>query len=114
MRRMAIASVLLGVASLLMMFGGIFLVWLPGAGTILSFGAPVLALIGLVLGGLSMSRARQEGNPSGAALAGVILNVLGFLFGLLVAMTCGLCNAACTSAMVGAHPMDGSVGWQGG
>jgi len=110
---MAIASVLLGVASLLMMFGGVFLFWMPVVGSLLSFGGPVLALIGIVLGGLAMSRAKQDGMPSGAALAGVILNVVGFLFGLLVAMTCGLCNAACTSAMFNAHAMDGGVGWQG-
>jgi hypothetical protein len=110
---MAIASILLGVGSLLMMFGGIFLVWMPGVGSMFAFGGPILALVGIVLGGLAMSRAKQEGNPSGAALAGVILNVVGFLFGLIVAMTCGLCNAACTSAMINAHPSDGGVGWQG-
>lgn len=104
---MAIASVLLGVVALLMMFGGIFLSWLPIVGSVLSFGAPVVSLVGIVLGGLAMSRAKQEGNPSGAALAGVIVNVLAFLFGLLVAMTCGLCNACFSTAMIQGRNYDG-------
>jgi hypothetical protein len=97
---MAAASVVLGVVSLLMMFGGIFLTVVPGLGMVLSFGAPVVALVGAVLGGLAMSRAKQEGESSGAAIAGLILSIIAFLFGLVFALTCGLCNALCTASMV--------------
>ena len=108
---MGVGSVVLGVVSLLMMFGGIVLAWLPGVGSILSFGAPVVALIGAVLGGIAMSRAKQEGESGGAATAGLILSIISFVFGLVFALTCGLCNA-CFSAAVIAGPRnrgDGGV-----
>jgi len=97
---MGVGSIVLGVVSLLMMFGGILLTWLPGVGSILSFGAPVVALIGAVLGGISMSRAKQEGESGGAGMAGLIVSIIAFLFGLIFALTCGLCNALCTAGMV--------------
>lgn len=111
---MGVASVLVGVLALLMMFGGIFLAWLPGAGSLLSFGAPLVALVGAVLGGMAMSRAKQEGSSSGAGLAGLIVSIVAFLLGLVFALTCGLCNALFTAEMVknrGRLP-DGGVMWR--
>jgi hypothetical protein len=110
---MGVGSIVLGVVSLLMMFGGILLTWLPGVGSVLSFGAPVVALVGAVLGGLSMSRAKQEGESGGAGMAGLIVSIIAFLFGLIFALTCGLCNALCTAGMVaGPHGRgDGGIYW---
>jgi hypothetical protein len=111
---MGVASVLVGVLALLMMFAGIFLAWRPGAGSLLSFGAPLVALVGAVLGGMAMSRAKQEGGSSGAGLAGLIVSIVAFLLGLVFALTCGLCNALFTAEMVknrGRLP-DGGVMWR--
>jgi len=95
---MPIASLVLGGVAFLFMIGGFFLTAVPIAGSILSFGAPLLSLTGIVLGGMSMSRAKQEGGSNGVALAGLILNIVAFLLSLAVALTCGLCNACLTSA----------------
>ncbi len=95
---MHIASLVLGGVSFLFMIGGFFLTAVPIAGSILSFGAPLLSLTGIVLGGMAMSRAKQQGGSNGVALAGLILNIVAFLLSLAVALTCGLCNACLTSA----------------
>lgn len=108
---MGVGSIVLGVLSLLMMFGGILLTWLPGVGSVLSFGAPVVALVGAVLGGIGMSRAKQDGGSGGAGLAGLIISIIAFIFGLIFALTCGLCNALCTAGMIAGphHRGDGGV-----
>ncbi len=113
---MGVGSIVLGVLALLMMFGGIVLTWLPGVGSVLSFGAPVVALAGAVLGGLAMSRSKQEGGTGGAGLAGLITSIVAFLLGLVFALTCGLCNALCTAGMVAGprHRGDGGVSWSVG
>ncbi len=94
---MPIASLVLGGVAFLFMIGGFFLTAVPIAGSILSFGAPLLSLTGIVLGGMAMSRAKQEGGSNGVALAGLILNIVAFLLSLAVALTCGLCNACLTA-----------------
>lgn len=93
---MSIASVLVGVLALLTMIAGVFFTPVPYVGAVLSFGSPILALVGIVLSGVAMSRAKQEGESSGLAVAGLVLNILGFVFGAAVAVTCGLCNMACS------------------
>ena len=54
------------------------------------------------MGGISYSRAKREGVPTGAPLAGIIVNAIAFLPAVAVAMTCGLCNACITAQSV--HP----------
>ncbi len=95
---MGIASVILGVVSMICAVAGFILSWVPFVGGVLSFGSPVLALIGMVLGGVAMSRAKEEGANSGVATAGLIVSVVAFFPALLVALTCGLCNSLCSAA----------------
>lgn len=90
---MPVASVLLSFVAFASMGLGLLLTPVPVWGAVFSFGAPTLALIGIVLGGLAMSAANKAGRPSGFALAGVIMNVLAFMPAVLVALTCGVCNA---------------------
>lgn len=96
---MGIASIILGVLCLLFMFGGFFLSFVPFLGTILSFASPLLGLAGVITGGIALSRAKAEGQPAGAATGGVIVSVVALIPSVLVALTCGLCNA-CMSANV--------------
>ncbi|HEY8429291.1 MAG TPA: hypothetical protein VIL20_12985 [Sandaracinaceae bacterium] len=98
---MGVASIVLGVLALLFAVGGFALSFIPVVGSLLSFGAPVLALIGIVLGGVGVSRARDEGGDGGIALAGLIVSIVAFFPSFFVAITCGLCNAACTTAAIG-------------
>ncbi|MBW2463780.1 MAG: DUF4190 domain-containing protein [Deltaproteobacteria bacterium] len=96
---MGIASIILGVLCLLFMFGGFFLSFVPFLGTILSFASPLLGLAGVITGGIALSRAKAEGQPAGAATGGIIVSVVALIPSVLVALTCGLCNA-CMSANV--------------
>ncbi|RLB56867.1 MAG: hypothetical protein DRJ42_02045 [Deltaproteobacteria bacterium] len=96
---MGIASIILGVLCLLFMFGGFFLSFVPFLGTVLSFAAPLLGLAGVITGGIALSRAKAEGQPAGAATGGIIVSVVALIPSVLVALTCGLCNA-CMSANV--------------
>lgn len=94
---MAAGALILGVLSLILMIGGFFTTTIPILGSVLSFGSPICALAGMIMSGVAMSRAKQEGGDSALAIVGLVINILGFIGGLLVAITCGLCNA-CVSA----------------
>lgn len=96
---MAIGSIIIGVIAFLFMVAGFFLSPVPYVGAVLSFGSPVLGIVGIVMAGVSMSRAKQTGETSGAATAGLVVNIVAFILGLAVALTCGLCNACMTSSM---------------
>ena len=99
---MGIASIILGVLSMIFAVAGFLLSWVPVLGALLSFGAPMLALIGIVLGGVGMSRAKQEGGETGIPMAGMIVCIVCFFPALLVALTCGVCNTMCTTASMNA------------
>jgi hypothetical protein len=94
---MAAVSVLLAFTAFLGLAFGLAFTLVPIWGLVFSFAAPVVALLGIVLGGLEMSAANKRGQSSGFALAGVIMNVLAFLPALVIAMTCGVCNACVTT-----------------
>ncbi|AKF09633.1 DUF4190 domain-containing protein [Sandaracinus amylolyticus] len=93
---MGLGSILLGVFALIFMFGGFVLTFVPFLGTMLSFLAPVLAVAGIVLGGVALSRARENRQNEGLAIAGLVVNIVAFVPAMLVAVTCGLCNTVCT------------------
>jgi len=82
-----------------MLLGMIFSM-VPVVGAVLSMGAPVLALFGVVTGGLAISRAKNSGDSSGLATAGLAVSIVAFLISLLFALTCGLCNACVSTAMM--------------
>ena len=107
---MAIGSIIIGVVAFLFMVAGFFLSPVPYVGAVLSFGSPVLGLVGIVMAGVSMSRAKQTGESSGAATAGLVVNIIAFILGLAVALTCGLCNACMTSSMNNANRHGGAQG----
>lgn len=94
---MVIGAVLLSFVAFVCMGVGLLLTVVPIWGAVFSFGAPALAMIGMIMGGRAMSEANKAGQPSGFALASVIMNALAFLPAMVVAMTCGVCNA-CVSA----------------
>lgn len=114
---MALSSVLLSVLSAAFTLLGVFAVVLPFAGSVLSFGAPALAVLGVILGGVAISRAREAGEGgSSLGLAGVIMNALVFVPALLGALTCGVCNALVSGAAVqsGSPNMRFQLGQGGG
>ncbi len=100
---MALASLILGLLSLIFMMGGLFTTMVPFVGSLLSFGAPILGLFGLILGGVATSRASTDGDTSGLGIAGMVLSGIGFLIGVLFALTCGMCNVCATQAAMSSN-----------
>lgn len=97
---MGVGSVVIGIAAFLFMFGGFIFSPVPFLGGFLAFGAPVLALAGCVMGGIGLSRAKRDGLPTGAPMAGLIINIVAFIPAVVIALTCGLCNACITEQSV--------------
>lgn len=96
---MGIGAIVLGVFAFICMIGGAVLALVPFLGVMLSFLAPVLALVGIILGGVGLSRARSGGGESeGFAIGGLITSVVAFVPSVIVALSCGVCNV-CTTAM---------------
>lgn len=103
---MGIGAIVLGVFAFICMVGGAVLAWVPFLGTMLSFLAPVLALAGIILGGVALSRSKSGGGESeGFAIGGLVTSIVAFVPSVLVALTCGLCNT-CATAMY----LDPSIG----
>lgn len=102
---MGIASVVLGVLAAVSMIAGVFLSVVPIAGSVLSFLSPVLCLFGLVLGGMALSEAKRDGLPAGLATAGIAICGITFVPSVVVALTCGLCNACASAGMVTEPPV---------
>lgn len=104
---MGIGSIVLGVLSVICMIGGFLATLVPFVGVMLSFLSPVLALAGIVLGGIALSRSKSGGEESeGVAIGGLVTNVVILIPSFLVAVTCGLCNT-CVTGIAFAPPHDG-------
>jgi hypothetical protein len=97
---MALVSILLSVVALLCTAVGFFTTPIPVVGTLFSFGAAATAIVGIVLGGRAITAAKQLGRPSDTGRIGVVLNALALVPALLVALTCGVCNALFSSGNV--------------
>jgi hypothetical protein len=96
-----VRALLLSIACFVSTGLGVVLVIVPVAGAVFAFGAPALALLGVILGGLDLSRLRREGKPRDVAMVGTVLSALGFFPALITALTCGVCNA-----LVSAGPIE--------
>lgn len=97
---MAIASLLLSLLAGLLCLLGFLTALIPVVGSVLSFAAPITALVGVSLGGVAWSRARDAGRGADLPVAAVVMNVLALIPALLVAFTCGVCNAMVSSGPV--------------
>lgn len=97
---MAILSILLALVAGLLTFLGFLTAIVPVVGTVLAFSAPVAALVGLTVGGLAWSRAREERKAVDVPVIGTVMNVFALVPALLVAFTCGVCNAMVSSGPI--------------
>lgn len=107
---MNLGSLILGIVSLICMVAGIVFSFVPYVGAIVSFLGPVLGLAGIITGGVAMSRAKNEsGETDGLAIAGLVISAVGFILSLLVALTCGMCNACASSSMQNGGRVNGQT-----
>lgn len=91
------ASFLLALAAGALTLVGLVAAVIPGWGAVIAFAAPTCALVGLILGGLALSRAKREGKSQDLAVVASVLNGLALFPALMVAMTCGVCSALVAS-----------------
>lgn len=104
---MGLASLLLGCVAIVAMIAAVIFTPVPNAGTAFACGALLFSLLGIVMGGVGISRSRYEGSTSATAIIGLVLSILTFLMSLLVAVTCGACNTLCSGAFdLPASPFD--------
>jgi hypothetical protein len=94
---MAVGSIVLAALSFVSIGLGVLATPVPVIGAIFAFGAPTLALAGVITGGMAMSRAKRAGESRDLALAGVVACALLFVPALITALTCGVCNALCST-----------------
>jgi len=94
---MALTSILLSVLAVICMLAGFLLTPIPVVGALFSFGAAAIALTGILLGGKAISQAKQRAQPPDVGRLAVVLNGLAFVPAVLVAVTCGVCNAFMTT-----------------
>ncbi|HKP58170.1 MAG TPA: hypothetical protein VJV78_15665 [Polyangiales bacterium] len=91
---MGLLSILLSALAVVCAGVGVLTTPIPKIGLIFAFGAPALAIAGIMVGGSAMSRAKREGGQSSeTGKLGAILSAIAFVPSLLVALTCGVCNA---------------------
>jgi hypothetical protein len=98
--RVAWGALLLAVAAFLCTGLGVLFTPIPGVGAAFAFGAPVLAVIGVVLGGRAVTANKQRGETGGVAQAAVIASGLAFVPAMITALTCGACNALCATGQI--------------
>lgn len=91
------ASLILALLAGTLTLVGLVASLIPGWGAAVAFSAPVAALAGLILGGMAMSRATREGKSKDLPVVAVVLNGLAFFPAVMVALTCGVCNAVVAS-----------------
>ena len=86
---MAIASLVLGILSLILM-------WIPG----INIAAMVLGIAGAVLGALSL----KHPTSGGLAMGGMIMSIVGLALSLVIFFACGgcyICAAAQLASQIG-------------
>ena len=84
---MGVAGLVLGILAAI---GG----WIPG----LSYVAWLIAIIGIVLSAMAMKKAKAENQPTGLAVAGLVLSIIGLVLSLLGLICTVLCVAAAAGA----------------
>jgi hypothetical protein len=97
---MALISIVLAALSLVSMALAVPTIPVPGVGAFFAFGAPALAFLGIVAGGVGISRGKRKRAPTGLALTGVIASALSLMPALFTAVTCGLLNVLFTAGPV--------------
>jgi hypothetical protein len=101
---MGVGSLVMAALSLLCIgLSVVTTLWAPVAAAAFSFGAPALALAGVVTGGMAMSRAKREKRSGDVGLAGAIVSGVCFVPALVTALTCGVCNALFSQGHVETH-----------
>ncbi|MFT5355831.1 MAG: hypothetical protein ACI9KE_003050 [Polyangiales bacterium] len=98
---MARNALILGLLSILFAGLGFVMFAVPVLGTVLRIGAPILGLLGIIMGGKALQSNGDAGDSNGSAMAlgGLATSILGFLIGLVVFVACSA--TSCAAGAVG-------------
>jgi len=83
---MGVGGLILGILAAI---GG----WIPG----ISYVSWLIAIIGIVLSAIGLSRANKAGQPTGVCIAGLVLSIIG----LVISFIGLLCTSICVGAAAG-------------
>ncbi|MCL2574214.1 MAG: hypothetical protein FWE34_06675 [Defluviitaleaceae bacterium] len=83
---MAVASLVLGVLALVLM-------WIP----VLGIAAIPAALIGIVLAVVGKKNLAAAGSPTGMATAGLVCSIIALIISTIFTLVCGACAAVCAT-----------------
>ena len=86
---MAVAGLVLGILSLV---GGS----IPGAN---AFPMWLFGIVGIILSAIARSKAKQAGQPTSMATAGLVLSVIGTVLSFIFFLACAVCVAGAASAL---------------
>ena len=103
---MAFASIGLGVLSIVLTVAGFYasvvsleafakdpdtpMIYVASA---VSFAAPLVSLVGMVLAGVGISRTKRTGEPATVGWVALVINILAFLPSITCAVFCGGCTS---------------------
>jgi heme/copper-type cytochrome/quinol oxidase subunit 1 len=85
---MGIAALVLGIVSIVFCFTG-------G----LAFIAPILGVVGIVLGVIARKNAKTTKEPTGAATAGLVMSIIGVVLGAIIWIACIACASVATKGL---------------
>jgi hypothetical protein len=85
---MGIAALVLGIVSLVFCFTG-------G----LAFIAPILGIVGIILGVIARKKAIAAKESTGAATAGFVMSIIGVILGTILWLACIACASAATKGL---------------
>ncbi len=80
---MAIAALVLGIAGLVLSF-------VPG----ISIAGPIAAIVGVILGAVARKKAKDAGEPTGMATAGMVLSIITLVISAIVVIATIACVGA--------------------
>lgn len=83
----------LSIAALICGIVGLIGSWFP----VVKYVAPIAPLVGLILAIIALKRAKQNNEPKGLAVAGLILSIVGLVLGVVIA----ICTVVTTLLGVG-------------
>ena len=85
---MAIAALVLGIVGLVISF-------IPG----ISIVGPICAIVGVVLGVIARKKAKEAGQPTGMATAGMILSIICLAIAVVSVIVAAVCVAQVANAV---------------
>lgn len=107
---MGIAALVLAFVSLVVLGMAFIFSVVPVLGPLLFVLSPVVAIVGITLAGVAMSRAHREGRSDVFGVVALVLNIVFLIPAILSGLTCGVCAGCYSAAMLNGQGSQSSSG----